>query len=285
MNIFYIKKRFLIFFILLLIGGIGLKLINKNRTNPLFFVLEIQTAVVNLKMNISNLLEKYLFLLNLQEKNRDLKKKNTELKVRYQAFEENRKENRRLKQLLKFSSSPSFQLLPAQVAGTDLLARNQIISINKGRKHGVRKFMGVLHPEGVIGYVFRTGPHSSQVISLLNPLSSLPARNQRSRINGLISPGENNSLSFRYFDQNFLEEEAEKFQAGDRIVTTKSDQFPAGFLVGRIVSVSSSVDNMEPRIQVQPAVRFSSLEEVLIIIKNPPPSPKKTNEWNNELKN
>lgn len=269
MNIFYIKKRILIFFIFILIGGIGLKFISQKQFRPLFFVLEIQTAFVNFKIHISNLAEKYLFLIKLQEKNQELKRQNEEIKARYQAFEENLNENKRLKQLLEFSSSQPFSLLPAQVVSTDLLARNQLLTINKGHRQGVKKFMAVLHPEGVVGYVFRAQPNSSQVISLLNPLSSLPARNQNSRINGLISPGEKDSLLFKYPDKEFIEKSEKRFQVGDIIVTTKSDQFPAGFLVGTIVSISPSMKNIEPTIKIQPAVHFSSLEEVLIIIENP----------------
>lgn len=283
MNIFHLKTRFFIFFIFCLIVMTGLHLLNENaQQEPLFVFSEIQTASVNFQKGISNLVKKYAFLLTLREKNQRLEIQNRKLTAHQQIFDEILTENERLKKLIQFPLHPHFDFLPAQVTGTDFLSKNTLLMINKGSRHGVKKFMGVVHPSGVVGYIFRVSLNSAQVITLLNPLSSLPARTQTSRITGLISANKKNLLRFDYLDRNFTTDKNKaKLQAESNIVTIKSNQFPAGFLVGDIVSMTHSAKYLEPEIYVQPAVKFYSLEEVLVIIDHPIPLTKlklKTNE-------
>ena len=273
MNIFHLRKQFFIFLVLLLLGMALLQILNKNlKQDPLFLFSEIQTISVNFHNGTSNFIQKYFFLLNLREINKKLKKQNEELSARLQFFEEALKENDRLKRLLQFPLNQPFDLIPAQITGTDFLAKNELLTINKGSTDGIKKFMGVVSPEGVVGYIFRTSPHSSQVISLLNPLSSLPARNRRSRVSGLISTYQKGQLIFNFLDREFPEN-SDDLKIGDVIVTVQSDQFPPGFLVGSLSALNYSLENLNPEAYVQPAVKFHALEEVLVVL-NPSPNSK-----------
>lgn len=270
MNIFRLRKYFIVFLSLLFLAMFGLQLLSKNKQDPVsastyFLLSEIQTAGVNFHKAISSLIQKYFFLLDLREENKALKKQNQELKTHYQNFKEILKENKRLKKLMSFPLNQKLQLLPAQVVGTDFLSKNELLTVNKGSSQGVKKFMGVLHPEGVVGYIFRVSPHSSQVISLLNPLSSLPARNQNNRITGLIEAGKGGLLLFNYLDRKTFKNK-NSLKVGDNIVTIKSEQFPPGFLVGNITSLNFSSQELNPIVHVKPAVPFYSLEEVLIVL-------------------
>ena len=274
MNIFNLKKRWFVFLIVLfLIGFIGQLFNHKTKFSLLntgSFVLfsEIQGACVHFQQGISNLIKKYLFLLNLREKNKILQEQNMKLKTKNQLLREALIENKRLKKLMQFSFNQELQLLPAQVIGTDFLSKNELISINKGSQHGVQKFMGVTHPTGVVGYIFRTSPHTSQVITLLNPLSSLPSRSQNSRVSGFIVSDKKDTLQFNYLDKEFSKNN-QSLKIGTPIVSLKTEQFPAGFLVGHIQFLDYSSKNLSPKIAVQPSVKFHSLEEVLIILNKP----------------
>lgn len=282
MNIFNLKKRFFIVLAILILGMVFLQVLHKKTKedfltkNSYFLFSEIQTFSVNFRNGVSNLIKKYFFLLNLREKNKELQRQNKELKTQYQIFEELLKENERLKNLIQFLPNKKSDFLPAQIVGTDFLSKNELLTINKGGLQGVKKFMGVLHPKGVVGYIFRVSPNSSQVISLLNPLSSLPARNRRSRTTGLIESHQKGLLLFNYIDkETSRDEDNENLKIGDEIVTMQSDQFPSGFLVGTILSLDYSPKRLNPMVYVKPAVGFYSLEEVLIIL----------NPKNNFLKN
>ena len=301
MNIFNLKKRFFIFLICLLLGMAFLQILNKKSLNqdPLtkssyFLFSEIQIASVNFQSHISKLIKKYLFLLDLREKNTELHNQNKKLKTQHQLFEETLQENKRLKRLIQLPLNKDFTLLPAQIVATDFLSQNELLTINKGSLHGIKKFMGILHPTGVVGYIFRVSPHSSQVISLLSPLSSLPARNQRSRIQGLIESYQKDLLVFNYLDKHSIFNTLNQdLKIGDKIIVTKSDQLPSGFLIGSIVSLDNSSKNLNPRAYVKPAVNFYSLEEVLVfldfqeqILENPlKATPYSSQEKNNANKN
>ena len=273
MKSFYFRTKFFIFLTGLILGMITLQIIHKKtKSEPLThisFLLfsEIQAFGINFHKGVSLWVKKYLFLLHTNKQNTELKKENEALKAKQEFFQEILKENIRLKDILQFSLTHEFDLLPAQIIGTDFLSKNNLLTINKGSLHGIKKFMGVLHPYGVVGYVFRVSPHSSQIISLLSPLSSLPARNSRNRMTGLIESYKTDLLSFHPMDQNMLDNtKQEYFNTGDPIITVKSDQFPSGLLVGHLISLKPSSNRLNPIAYVKPAVQFYSLEEVLIVL-------------------
>ena len=272
MKSFHLKTKFFIFLVGLILGMIALQIIHKKtRTEPLTqisFLLfsEIQTFSVNFHQGLSHLVKKYLFLLRTNEKNTELKKENEILRAKQEFFQEILKENARLKDILRFPLTHEFDLLPAQIVGTDFLSKSNLLTINKGHLHGIKKFMGVIHPYGVVGYVFRVGPHSSQIISLISPLSSLPARNNRSRITGLIEAYKTNLLLFNPMQNPLVDTKDKALQTGDKIITVKSDQFPAGLLVGYLISLQDSPNKLNPMAYVKPAVHFYSLEEVLVVL-------------------
>ena len=272
MNIFYFKRQFFIFIALLFIILIGLQQLNRGgKQDPLTsfsfqFFSEIQTASVNFHRGLSNFFKKYLFLLELREKNTALRQENRKLRVKQQLFENVVRENERLKNIIDFPINQKNQLLAGKIISADLLSKNHLFVINKGRSHGVKKMMGVVHPEGVVGYIFRTSPHSSQVITLLHPLSSLPVRNRNSRVKGLIMPAEKNQFLFDFWQTELFEDQAQKkFKAGDFIITVKSEQFPPGFLVGQVLPFSYSNSNFD--VYVKPFVSFDALEEVFVVLK------------------
>ena len=272
MNIFKLKKKFVIFIAGLLLGMAFLQMLHKKQkkdilSNSSFSLFsKIQVLSANFQNSLSDLVKKYFFLLNLNETNKKLQRQNSELKSQNQLFEETLKETERLRRLLRFPLNKDFTLLPAQVVGTDLLSKNELLTINKGSRQGIKKFMGVLHPQGIVGYIFRVSSHSAQVLSLLSPLSSLPARNSRSRATGLIEAYTANLLIFNYMDISAWSKSYEKPKIGDKIVTIRSDQFPSGFPMGTVSSLESSSKNLDPAIYVKPAVLFYSLEEVFVVL-------------------
>ena len=267
---FRFKKRFLFFVPALLLSLILLQAFQKGRPGRLglasysLFV-GAQTQWANMTGHIIRLAEKYIFLLSLRESYRLALMENKKLKARQKAFLEIQRENKNLRRLLDFPLREDFALLPAQITATDLLAQNGIFSINKGRRDGVKKFMGVLHPEGVAGFVFRAGARSAQVVSLLGAPASLPARNQRSRVRGLVTAGAGGLLAFSYPEEedSLLKKSQTLHRPGDRIVTVALGPFPAGFPVGELIAPPAENSAMA----IRPSAPFYALEEVLVILK------------------
>lgn len=270
MNLFNLKKKhlFLIIFILLCVVYASVK----NSPYKEFFIFkvtyfvfsEVQTASVNFRNAITDTVKKYVFLLKLRETNSVLKTENEQLSAELNLLEEVLQENDRLKKALQFMQNSSLNLLPAQVVGQDLIHRNSLITLNKGSVHGVKKHMGVITSEGVIGYVFRVTPHSCQVITILSHLSTVPAIHQTHRIMGLVTSYQNQQLHFKY---SFLKDSQKIFTEGTSVITAQTKQFPKGIPLGTIEKIVKNKTNpLLPVVVLKPAASFVSLSEVFILL-------------------
>ena len=271
MAFFKPQKISFYFFLILLLSVLSFQFLSiKQEKNFLFkgvyFISGgIQGIKHRLHFFLSETAQKYIFLLKTREENIKLRRQVLTLQARHGLFNELKAENNRLNEMIAFSQRENMRLLPAQVIAYDFLFQNQLIVINRGTVHGVHKYMGVIHPKGVIGHIFRVASHSSQIVTLMNKISSLPGLNQRSRIKGLAEPYNRNLLIFKYFD---LQETHKTFQKGDKIVTSISEHFPTGLPVGTVVSMTEEVDNAKRNIFVEPEVSFSSVEELFVILNH-----------------
>ena len=267
MNIFNSKeKRFFFVWLLIIVLVIFQILPYKKQEGFLFqavygTVAELQTISVNFHLGMKDVLSKYLILLQLNEENAQLKIKNAQLQTRNQIFKELALENLRLRKVIQFSQRKEEKLLIAQVVANDFLSQNQLIVINKGSRHGIEKYMGVIHVKGVVGYVFRVSPHSSQVITLYNKLSTLPARLQKKRLGGLVEGHQTKELYFKYF--NLQSTQSTPFQKGEIVVTDSSSQFPLGIPIGEVSSSSRDI-----KIRIKPYVNISQIEEVFVVLNS-----------------
>ena len=279
---FPFKKSLIFSLIVISVLMLSIKEFNKGSNQDFlsrwayFIFAEIHASLAVVPMVVSDFTSKYLTLIRLKDENRQLKQENTKLKIQQQQFEELLDQNNRLKKMLDLSDNSEIQLLASQVIGYDMLSKNQIFIINKGSSHGVKRFMGVLHPKGVVGFVFRVSPHSSQIISLGHALSSLPAKNQRTGKKALLI-GLNGQAFLTLWNQNL--ESKTDFKPGDILVTVSSDQFPTGFLIGKVLPFTLSKKKASPNIPIQTSVSFDSLEELFVVLE-----PFKKDSWRN-LKN
>lgn len=232
----------------------------------LFFTGGLQTISVHLHSDISDTVRKYLFLLSVRDENKQLKNENARLTAENQFLRELEYENDRLERLAGFTKREKSALLPARVVATSLLSQNQMFVIDRGTRDGVQKYMGVIHPKGVVGYVFRTTPSSSQVVTLFNRLSSLPVINQRSRSKGLIEAGlKSKTLVLKYF--NLQGYSAPDFKEGDWIVTEETKQFHSGFPVGVIHSIQQDRTTTRQTVLIKPNAPFTAIETVFVVLK------------------
>ena len=139
-----------------------------------------------------------------------------------------------------------------------------MLIINKGSTQGIKKHMAVIHPKGVVGYIFRTSLFSSQVITLYNPLSTIIAINQRARTRGLVENHGSHHLVFKHFGLI----NSQTAQKNDVIITEESEQFPKGLKIGMIESIKKGSTSTENIIYIQASVAFNSINTVFVIPQN-----------------
>jgi rod shape-determining protein MreC len=202
----------------------------------------------------------YFKLMGIKKLNIDLQKKNEKLLAELGALTELKMENERLNKLLDFRHSTTMDLLAAKVIALDLSRDHDSIRINRGSRDGLRKLMGVITVEGVVGYIWKIEEDSSQVLVLTDRTSAIDTIVQRTRARGLISGKSRTTCRLRYLER------ADDVAPGDTIVTSGLlGYFPKGFPVGKLVFVKKTDYGISQEAEVAPVVNPSNLEEVFVV--------------------
>ncbi len=205
----------------------------------------------------------YLALHGVESENEALRKKVARLQREIVQYREALIANARLKRLLKVKRKIRTTTVMASVVGVDLAPWAGTITIDRGRKDGIRPGMAVLSGAGVVGQVIRSSFYFSKVLLLSDYDSAVAALVQRNRVRGILRGAGQGQCRLAYVGKEI------DVEVGDEIITSGADQiFPKGLLLGRVSSVSRGpASDLFQVISVTPAVDFKRLEEVLILIK------------------
>lgn len=204
--------------------------------------------------------DNYVDLRFVRQENRHLHEEIEALQTRLRVLEEARGENQRLKTLLGLRESLSFTVAPAGVVGKDATNWFHSVLIDRGSRHGIERHMAVIAPGGLVGQVVEVTPSSARVQLITDPVSSVGALLQSSRVTGLLVGAQSGRLRIRY-----LPIRAE-VRAGEVVVTSGlGGVYPKGILVGKVVAVDRRSGALFQEATVEPGIDFSRLEEVLIV--------------------
>ena len=155
-----------------------------------------------------------------------------------------------------------YRLIPAKVVSSTLNRHDNLITIDKGYEDGVRKDMGVVCGNGVVGIVYLTSNHYSVVIPTLNTASNIScAIHGRGYFGYLRWTGGDTKAA--YVDD--IPRHAH-FRLYENVETSGySSVFPPGILVGRIQHVYNSADGVSYRLQIVLSTDFGTLRNVCVI--------------------
>lgn len=203
----------------------------------------------------------YLNLVGIKKDNQQLLRENQELRAQLAASSELKLENERLNQLLEFKLTTKMELLAAKVIARDLSPDHESIRINRGYRQGLRKLMGVITVEGVVGYVLSTELDTAQILVITDRSAAVDALVQRTRARGLISGKDASTIRLRYLER------ADDVAVSDAVVTSGlKGTFPKGFPIGKVTSVRKTDFGISQEAVVVPVVSPSNLEEVFVVL-------------------
>ena len=207
--------------------------------------------------------EKYIDNVGHYEENKVLKSNIAKLREENFRLSETELQNKGLRKLLNFRSEDEYEVIAANsIAVSPSAIESQVIIIDKGSRHGLIKGMPVKTHEGVVGKVYIVGKSSSEVLLITDSLSAVDSYVQRSRERGIIKGDGSKWCVMEYL------EKASDIIVGDKIVTSGKDGFfPKGILLGTVVEIFSTGGNIKAKIR--PNVDINSVEEVLVINKEP----------------
>lgn len=175
-------------------------------------------------------------------------------------------ENERLRALLQFEATyPQYQVLAARVITRDDGGWTQSAVIDRGKAEGLTKYMAVMLPQGVVGFVSDVYPHSARIQFILDPRTAVGGIVQRpqSRVAALVSGNGNDVAHPEMID---IVKEGD-IVVGDAIVTSGyGGLYPKGLLIGTVKEIVPDPSGVVKRAVLTPAVDFTKLEEVLVIL-------------------
>lgn len=222
----------------------------------------VQAGLDRAIKGVSDLWGHYLYLVDAAEENQHLTEQNRVLRAALTQSEEIRLENARLRLLLDFKEDLKTSTLPARVIAEDASSWFRTVMIDKGDADGVTEGLPVVVAEGVVGRVVRSSPHFSRVLLITDASSAVASLLQDNRARG-VCRGQGEKLVFDFVLRQ------EEVNVGDRVVTSgMGGVFPKGLVVGSVESVDRREFGLFQSIEVAPAVDFSHLEEVLVLVRS-----------------
>jgi rod shape-determining protein MreC len=213
----------------------------------------------------------YVALRGVREENLRLRRQAIQARSVEQQATELRLENERLKRLLDYADklAPA-RLLVASVVAVGASPHSHTLRIARGKDDGVVKGGAVIAPEGIVGIVAQLTGSYADVQLIVSPLSAVPSITQRSRSRSTVKgTGDISRCKIEYAMRT------DDVVEGDVLVTAGGPGFfPAGLRIGRVAAVSRKPHGLFLDAEVVPAVDFSRLDEVLVVVEQPqPPQP------------
>ncbi len=198
-------------------------------------------------------------VFQLEKENKQLRETNNILSNEVSRLKESKLENMRLTQMLEFRQRTGYRMVTAKIVGKTLIQTRNNITLNVGEKDSVKPGMPVITDKGLVGKIVAASGSFSIAQILLNKDLKISAKDQRSRVDGILSWDGENRLQLKNVSKS------SDVAVGDVIITSEySNHFPAGIPIGYALT-AGTVDNLFKKIEVQPFVNFETLEEVFVV--------------------
>lgn len=190
-------------------------------------------------------------------------------------LQEQAEENQRLRALLDFRDKVTFpegtEFVVAHVTGKSPTRWQAWIQIDKGSTDGLRVHQAVvgatpitgetLAGKGLVGKVVEVTPYTAKVLLIIDAGSSVAAKIQGSRAEGIVEGSLTGRLTMDYVDRDIVVDPK-------RVVVTSGygGVYPQDVPIGVVANVGEEDVNIYKEIEVQPFVDFRVLEEVMVLL-------------------
>ncbi|OGQ51840.1 MAG: rod shape-determining protein MreC [Deltaproteobacteria bacterium RIFCSPLOWO2_02_FULL_53_8] len=202
----------------------------------------------------------YFFLVGLKEENDELKRQVVELRSENDRLMEAAALDLRLRELFQYKEAVPWHSTAAGIVAYTGSLWAQTVTVNKGASDGMVKDLAVITPAGVVGRIVEAGMSTSTVLLAIDVRSDIDVFVERTRLKGVVEGNGSDGMVLKYI---MLDDDV---VVGDRILTAGiTGIYPKGLVVGEIIKIEKSRDNFFKFIEVRPAVRFSTLEDVAVI--------------------
>lgn len=156
-----------------------------------------------------------------------------------------------------------YSYLPARVINNSIRQKNNYITLSRGSDDGIKKGMGVIGPQGIVGIVLNVSPHFSTIQSLLHNDTRISAELVGSHAFGSLIWGEeyDSRRAILRDIPNHVE-----VRKGEKIVTSGYSLFPPGVQIGEVLGTSAGGGESFLDITVALSTDFHNLQYVYVVI-------------------
>jgi rod shape-determining protein MreC len=210
-----------------------------------------------------SLWKNYVDLRGVRAENAELRRRNAELQAKLQLQRAQVEEGVRMRQLLDLRAQSGLVTTGALVIAGSVTPDFRTITIDKGRRDGLRAYTAVLAGAGVVGCVMTPSRGTAKVQLLVDRNAAIAALVERSRAQGIVVGTGEDVLRMEYLAATA------DVKAGDIVLSSGIDGiYPKGFAIGRVERVDKAGSGVKTAV-VSPVVDFSALEEVLVVQQAP----------------
>jgi rod shape-determining protein MreC len=221
---------------------------------------ELQRLVSGAVTGVQDIWNGYVALRGVKDENAALRQELQDLQIRLQEERALAQRTEDLRQLLELRQRAELETTAAEIIAGGASPEFRTVTIDKGTGARLDTDMAVLSPSGVVGRVILPSLRASKVQLLIDRNAAVGATVERSRAQGVVVGVGTEELRMDYVPGTA------DVKAGDLVVTSGIDGiYPKGFVIGTIESVERGAGTYH-EIRVRPAVDFSRLEEVLVVI-------------------
>jgi len=225
---------------------------------------EVQRAATSAIATVHDNWTNYVALQDVRAENARLKEENAALQVGLQQERALAQQSRTLQSLLDLKTAVQLKTTSASVIAGGASPEFRTMTIDKGTGDGLASDMAVLAPGGVVGRIIMPARRAAKVQLLIDRDAAAGAIVERSRAQGVVV-----GTGTDRFRLNHVPGAAD-IQVGDRVVTSGIEGiYPKGFLIGQIQSIDRQSGEFT-NVVVDPAVQFSELETVLVVVTPTP---------------
>jgi rod shape-determining protein MreC len=221
---------------------------------------EVQRGTAGIVGGVRSGWDGYVALQRVHADNEALKQRVSDLEIRLQRQRALAGESANLRQLLDLRDRTALSTRPAEIIGTSATADFRTVTIDRGTADGVSADMAVISSAGVVGRVVMPTRRAAKVQLLVDRNAAAAVMVESSRDQGIVVGTGDTLLRLEYLSTSA------RIAKGDRVITAGIDGiYPEGFVVGTIEEIDR-VGGTFRSIRVRPAVDFSKLEQVLVVL-------------------
>ena len=224
---------------------------------------EVQRAATSGMATVRDNWVNYVALQDVRAENAKLKDEVAALQIGLQQERALAQQSRTLQGLLDLKTAVPLKTTAASVIAGGASPEFRTMTIDKGTGDGLAPDMAVLAPAGVVGRIIMPASRAAKVQLLIDRDAAAGAIVERTRAQGIVVGTGTDRFRMDHVPA------AADIKVGDRLVTSGIEGiYPKGFVIGQIESLNRQGGEFTD-VMVRPAVEFSELESVLVVLAPP----------------